>query len=172
MVNTNQTEHQNPCKVLLIDDSSDVASLIRAHLSDPRISLTVSNNGREGIEAFINGSFDFVLMDLQMPEMDGYEATRQIRLWERQNNLRPTPIAALTASSSPADISEMFISGCSHYLPKPITRNVLLQTVGQYFAASRKDLSAPAASLASLEKATRNPVAKTAVPNARNSRQP
>ncbi len=129
------------CRVLLVDDNSDMADLISTHLKDPRIILTIATGGREGIEAFKDGSPDLVLMDIQMPEVDGYEATRAIRFWENRKNLRPTPIAALTSFESAAALSEIFISGCTTYLRKPVTRSVLLQTVNQYFRASH--LNAP-----------------------------
>jgi CheY-like chemotaxis protein len=133
-----ETETPNhSCRVLLVDDSDDIATLIKAYLDGPRTTLTVSTSGGEGIEAFKNGSFDFVLMDLQMPGVDGYQATKAIRLWERENHLRPTPVAALTAASSASAVASIFSSGCSHYLLKPITRATLLQTIGQHFANAR-----------------------------------
>jgi two-component system sensor histidine kinase BarA len=137
MNNDNEPAKKTPCKVLLVDDNHDVASLITEHLRDPQISLTVSTSGPEGIQAFQREPFDVVLMDLQMPGMDGYEATRAIRFWERQKHLRPAAIAALTASTSSEALSDLFVAGCDIYLPKPVTRNVLLQTVGQYFTKSR-----------------------------------
>ena len=140
----NETTKKPGCSVLLVDDNADVATLIKAHLSDPNVSLTVSNNGREGVQAFKDGSFDLVLMDLQMPDLDGFEATRAIRFWERQKHLSPTPIAALTASSSSEAVTGLFDSGCDLYLSKPISRNVLLQTVGQYFASRRQSRTAGA----------------------------
>jgi two-component system, NarL family, sensor histidine kinase BarA len=128
--------NKHVCSVLLVDDSSDVAALVKAYLADPRISLTVSAGGKEGIETFKNGCFDLVLMDVEMPGVDGNDATKAIRFWETRNDLRPTPIAALTALESPAAVSEMFSSGCTQYLRKPITKNTLLQTVAQYFASN------------------------------------
>ncbi len=125
------------CNVLLVDDSHDIATLVQAHLSDPSIHVTVSTNGWDGIETFKQSPFDLVLMDIQMPGLDGCEATRAIRFWERQNHRRPTPIAALTAASSTIALNEVYQSGCTQYLPKPISRNVLLQTVSQYFLSSR-----------------------------------
>jgi CheY-like chemotaxis protein len=132
---------KSTCKVLLVDDNSDMAALISAHLNDPRITLKIATSGREGIEAFKDGSVDLVLMDIQMPEIDGYEATRAIRFWENRNDLCPTPIAALTSFDSTEALSEIFISGCTTYLRKPVTRNVLLQTVSQYFRAAHLDAS-------------------------------
>lgn len=136
-MNQNRTLTSKSCHVLLIDDSDDIAALVKAHLNDPNVNVTVTANGRDGIEAFKQSAFDLVLMDLHMPGMDGFETTRAIRFWERQNDRRPTPIAALTAASSTSALSEVYGSGCTHYLAKPITRNVLLQTVSQYFSSVR-----------------------------------
>ncbi len=127
--------HSKTCNVLLVDDSSDVAALVKAYLTDPRIALTVSQGGREGVRAFKTTAFNLVLMDVQMPDLNGYEATRAIRFWEAHNDLRPTPIAALTACESPSAVAELFASGCTQYLRKPITKNILLQTVAQYFSS-------------------------------------
>ena len=134
-----ETARKPTCNVLLVDDNHAVAMLIKTQLSDPNVNVTVSTNGREGIQAFKDGAFDVVLMDLHMPDVDGYEATRAIRFWERLKGLPSTPIRALTGSYSPVAVSELFNSGCDLYLSKPISRNVLLQTVGQYFAASQRE---------------------------------
>lgn len=141
MINSTELSRSS-CRVLVVDDNRDVAALISAHLNDPRIILKIATSGREGIETFKDGSIDLVFMDIQMPEIDGYEATRAIRFWESRNNLCPTPIAALTSFQSTQALSEIFISGCTTYLHKPISRNILLQTVNQYFRASQVDAAA------------------------------
>jgi CheY-like chemotaxis protein len=122
--------------VLLVDDNEDVAVLVKQYLKDPRIALTVANNGRDGFETFKNGGFDLVLMDIEMPVLDGLEATKAIRLWENQKDLEKTPIAALTARTSMETLSEIYAAGCTQYLAKPIAKNVLLQTLGQYSKSS------------------------------------
>ena len=73
-----------------------------------------------------------------MPVLDGCAATLAIRRWEKEKSLRPTPITALTASSSADDLAKIFASGCSHYLPKPVTKAILLQTVQQFFNAQTR----------------------------------
>jgi CheY-like chemotaxis protein len=138
MTTVNENAYRKSCNVLLIDDNPDMATLVKAYLKDPKVRITVSCNGREGVEAFKNDTFDLVLMDVQMPELDGYEATRAIRFWERQKDLRPTPIAALTACSATETLIEVYLAGCTQYLTKPISKNVLLQTLAQYVSASRR----------------------------------
>jgi CheY-like chemotaxis protein len=124
-----------PYRVLLVEDSYDSVAVTKAFLNDPRIQLTVSGDGEQGIRAFKDSVFDLVLMDIQMPVLDGCAATLAIRRWEKEESLQPTPITALTASSSADDLAKIFASGCSHYLPKPVTKMILLQTVQQFFNA-------------------------------------
>ncbi len=113
--------------------------------NDPRIRLTVCTNGLEAVQAFKQAPFDLVLMDIQMPVLDGCAATLSIRHWEVQHKLPPTPITALTASSTASDLAKIFKAGCTNYLPKPITKPILLQTVNQFFGLRPK---APAAEVA------------------------
>jgi CheY-like chemotaxis protein len=124
-----------PYKVLLVEDSHDSVAVTKAFLNDPRIQVTVSGDGEQGFQAFKDSVFDLVLMDIQMPGLDGCAAALAIRRWEIQNSLLPTPITALTASSTADDLEKIFASGCSNYLPKPVTRTILLQTVKQFLNA-------------------------------------
>jgi CheY-like chemotaxis protein len=120
------------CRVLLIDDCPDMARLLRVYLADPNISLRVMSNAMDGIDAFKSGHFHLVLMDMQMPDMDGYEATRAIRTWEAEHRMPRTPIAALTAVSEFGASHRSLSAGCTLYLTKPIMRSTLLQIVHQY----------------------------------------
>jgi CheY-like chemotaxis protein len=132
-------------KVLLVEDSPDGVAIVKAYLKDPRIDVTVSADGEKGLQAFKESVFDLVLMDIQMPVLDGCAASLAIRRWELQNSLAPTPITALTASSSAGELARIFTSGCSNYLPKPVTKAILLQTVRQFFNAQPKNALAKAA---------------------------
>jgi len=131
-----------PYKVLLVEDSPDSVAIVKAYLKDPRIEVTVSADGEKGLQAFKESSFDLVLMDITMPVLDGCSAALGIRRWELQNSLAPTPITALTASSTAVELSRIFSSGCSNYLPKPITKTILLQTVRQYLNTEPKAAAA------------------------------
>jgi two-component system sensor histidine kinase/response regulator len=121
-------------KVLLVDDSRDSVAVTQAFLSDPRIQLTVSGDGEQGVQAFKDSVFDLVLMDIQMPVLDGCAATLEIRRWEADNALQLTPITALTASCTTRELARIFASGCSSYLPKPVTKTILLQAVRQFLS--------------------------------------
>jgi CheY-like chemotaxis protein len=123
-------------KVLLVEDNNDAVAITRAFLSDPSIQLTVSADGEQGVRAFKDASFDLVLMDIQMPVLNGCDAALAIRRWEVENGLIPTPITALTALSNASDLAKIYASGCSNYLPKPVTKPMLLQTVRQFLSSS------------------------------------
>ncbi len=86
----------------------------------------------------MNGRFDIVLMDCQMPEMDGYEATDLIRNWERNNNRRHTPIIALTANAVKGDEQRCLDAGMDAYCSKPINPQVLQQTIEFWYRRSNE----------------------------------
>jgi CheY-like chemotaxis protein len=127
---------QARCRILLVDDCPDTVRLLQAYLADPGVALTVASNGREGIEVFKGAAlpFNLVLMDMEMPVLDGYAATAEIRRWEAENRLPRTPIAALTALSDAAAARHILDAGCALHLKKPILRQTLLQVVRQYGA--------------------------------------
>jgi CheY-like chemotaxis protein len=129
-----QDSRSGQYKVLLVDDSRDSVAVTKAFLTDPRIQVTVSPDGEQGVKAFKDSVFDLVLMDIQMPVLDGCAATLAIRRWEVDNALALTPITALTASCTTGELARIFASGCSSYLPKPITKTILLQAVRQFLS--------------------------------------
>jgi CheY-like chemotaxis protein/HPt (histidine-containing phosphotransfer) domain-containing protein len=130
------TPLQARCRVLLVDDCPDTVRLLQAYLADPGIALTVARDGREGIEAFKRAAlpFNLVFMDMEMPVLDGYAATAEIRRWETENRLPRTPVAALTAISDVTAAKRILAAGCALHLTKPILRQTLLQVVRQYGA--------------------------------------
>ncbi len=86
--------------------------------------VETASNGKEGVEKALSGSYAIVLMDLQMPEMDGHAATQELR---RQNY--QGPIIALTAHAMAEERQRCLASGFNSHLSKPINRNTLLQTL-------------------------------------------
>jgi CheY-like chemotaxis protein len=78
-------------------------------------------------------------MDMEMPVMDGYTATREIRKWEEENGVRPTPIVALTASALKQDMQKCLDAGCTAYLTKPVKKRTLLGAIRENAAAVMAD---------------------------------
>jgi CheY-like chemotaxis protein len=125
-------------EVLLVEDDKDIVAIVRSYVDHPRIRITVATDGAEGLRAFKCSPYDLVLMDIHMPVLDGCATTLAIRRWEIDNSRVPTPITALTASSTAAELGRIFASGCTNYLPKPITKPMLLQAVRQFLGSPRK----------------------------------
>jgi PAS domain S-box-containing protein len=119
-----------PLKILFADDSADNRTLVRALLKKTPYHLDEVENGRQAIDGFIAaGDYDLVLMDIQMPEVDGYQATRTICEWERAHSRTHTPIIALTASVFPEAIRLARAAGCDAHLGKPISKASLLGAI-------------------------------------------
>ncbi len=115
--------------ILMVEDSKYNAFVIQTYLKDTACRITVAENGRQGLEAFKAGGVDLVLMDIQMPGMDGYEATRTIREWERDQSLPRTPIVAMTAHALSEDAERCLQAGADIHLPKPIKKSALFDCI-------------------------------------------
>jgi len=116
-----------PLRILFVDDSEDNRFLVLAHLGRTLHDVTVATNGAEAVHAFENADepFDLILMDMQMPVLDGYEATRQIRQIEHERASGNTIIIALTAFALKEEISKSIEAGCDDHLTKPIKRTLV-----------------------------------------------
>ena len=130
---------ETPLRVLLVEDSEDNRLLIHSYLKRSPHRLVTAENGLSGLHAFQRGAFDLVLMDMQMPVMDGYTATRAIRDWEREEGRRPTPILALTAHALKEDELKSLGAGCDGHLTKPIKKRVLLERLARYGVAGARE---------------------------------
>lgn len=114
-----------PQNVLLAEDSHTNQTLAKAILAKGGHSTVIANNGREAVRLFESGEFDVILMDVQMPEMDGLEATRSIRTSEVRTGRNRTPIIALTAHVMQEDRDRCLEAGMDGYLSKPLRANEL-----------------------------------------------
>nr|CRH05260.1 Putative histidine kinase with three response regulator receiver domains and one PAS domain [Candidatus Magnetococcus massalia] len=113
-------------RILLAEDSIDNVMLIKAYLKKTAHHLEVAENGQEAVDKLKENSYDLVLMDVQMPQMDGYEATRAIRHWEKQEKHQPMPIFALTAHALTGDAQKSLSAGCNGHMTKPLRKADLL----------------------------------------------
>ena len=113
----------------MLEDSKYNAFVIQTYLKNTPCRLTVAENGADGFEEFKKGNWDIILMDIQMPVMDGYEATRAIREWEREHNLTPLPIVAMTAYALVGDAEKCFETGANLHLPKPVKKSSLFDII-------------------------------------------
>ena len=119
-------------RILLAEDSQDNVLLIEAYLKASGYAADVARNGLIALEKFKSGTYDVVLMDVQMPIMDGYSATRRIRQWETENGAAPVPILALTAHALPEEVRKSFDAGCTSHLTKPIRKATLLAAIEEH----------------------------------------
>lgn len=130
-------KNRRPLRILLVEDSADNRLLIQSYLKKTPYQIDLAENGQIGVEKFKSGNYDLVLMDIQMPVMDGYAATRMIREWEKEQieaGLRSTsiPIIALTAHALKEEMQKSFEAGCTAYLTKPIKKAKLVEIIFEH----------------------------------------
>jgi CheY-like chemotaxis protein len=116
-------------RILLAEDSPDNQVLIRSYLKQAPHRLDIADNGAIALELFKNGYYDLILMDVQMPVMDGYEATKAIRAWEREHDLPPTQVIALTALALKEDGVKILEAGCNAHMTKPLKKHTLMEVL-------------------------------------------
>ncbi|MBX3302633.1 MAG: response regulator [Nitrospira sp.] len=119
-------------RVLLVEDSLDNQLLIRAYLKQTNHSIEIAEHGAIAVEKFKATHYDVILMDMHMPVMDGYSATKTIRSWEREHDLPATPIIALTALALKEESALIFEAGCNTHLTKPVKKSTLLEILRAY----------------------------------------
>ncbi len=118
-----------PLRVLIAEDSLANQRLVVGMLEKDAHTATVTNTGAEAVAAFVAEPFDVVLMDLQMPEMDGFEALRAIRRREHETGAPPTSIVALTARATRKDKERCLAAGFDGYLTKPFRSRQLFEAI-------------------------------------------
>ncbi len=118
-------------RILLVEDSPDNRLLIAAYFRRLPYQVETAEDGKVAVEKFISGRYDLVLMDIQMPVMDGYTAVRTIRAWEAEHRRPATPILALTASTLDDDIRRAFDAGCNTHIAKPVRKATLLAAINE-----------------------------------------
>ncbi|HMS84481.1 MAG TPA: ATP-binding protein [Nitrospira sp.] len=123
-----------PLNILVVDDLEDNRAIVTHYLKNSSYAVEMAENGQMAVEKFQTGRYDLVLMDVQMPLMDGLQATSAIRQWERAHHRTPTPILALTAYALEEEAKKSLDAGCTAHLTKPIKKRDLLRAILDYTA--------------------------------------
>ncbi|WP_022663146.1 transporter substrate-binding domain-containing protein [Paucidesulfovibrio longus] len=113
--------------VLFVEDTESNRTLIEAYLEPTALRLDMAGDGREALEKFSSRRYDLVLMDMQLPLMNGYDAVRAIRKMERDRGLPRTPVFALTAFALKGDAEKCIQAGCDMHIAKPVQREEFLR---------------------------------------------
>jgi CheY-like chemotaxis protein len=126
---THSTSGLQGVRVLLVEDNAINQQVASELLESVGVVVTVADNGRKAVEAVEQQSFDLVLMDIQMPEMDGYEATRTIRQYYTEEAL---PILAMSANVMQSDRDQAREAGMNDHIGKPIVVQLLYEKLAQW----------------------------------------
>jgi CheY-like chemotaxis protein len=130
---------QRALRILVAEDSEDSFQLFRAFLQGQPHSIARATNGAEAVELASRGTFDLLFMDIRMPVMDGYAATRRIRELETGKDRPRMPIIVLSAEDLRTQRRQGALVGCSGHLAKPIRKHELLQAIRAYSHAGILD---------------------------------
>jgi len=130
-------------RILLADDSEDNRFLILSYLKLSGSSIDVAENGAVAVELFPARQYDIVLMDVEMPVMDGYTATRAIRALEQTRGAAATPVLALTAHAFAGMAQKTLEAGFTEVLTKPIRRATLLEALAKYPSHENERIGLP-----------------------------
>lgn len=132
--------------VLVAEDNVINQKLIQRTLEDLGLTVTIANNGLDAFQKRKDGKFDLVFMDIQMPFLDGVEATAEILEWERDYNQPHIPIVALTANALKGDRERFLAAGLDEYTTKPLVRTEIISVLNTFlfdFIVEEDDLERP-----------------------------
>jgi len=134
--------------ILLVEDIAANRQVIGKFLQDSPVTLIEAVNGQQAVAQAMTGRFDLILMDVEMPEMDGLEASRQIRAWEAERGRPPVPIVTLTAHAFVEHRQQCHDAGCNAFLAKPVRKLELLRVLDEWL---RPRCAEPAVSIEPVE---------------------
>ena len=129
------TRGERGLKILLAEDSVESQELMALYIRGTPHMMDCAENGGIVVERYKAGGYDLVFMDLQMPGMDGYEATRAIRAWEEAHGLPRVPIVALTANADGEVQRKSVLAGCTGFVSKPVKEATVLGVIQRFMAA-------------------------------------
>ena len=132
---TEPARAEDTLRVLVAEDNPVNQRIAQHMLRKRKLSVTLADDGRQAVVAFESGRFDLVLMDVQMPEMDGFEAVAAIRALEHAQGRPHTPIVAVTAHAMVGDRERCLEAGMDAYLAKPLRRQLLFDLVDELLGA-------------------------------------
>ncbi|MFY8151973.1 MAG: ATP-binding protein [Hyphomicrobiales bacterium] len=118
-----------PLRLLAAEDNANNRAVLQVLMHQAGVEIAFAENGAEAVEAWREGRFDLILMDMQMPVMSGVEATRAIREAERADGREPIPILALSANAMPHHVNEAIAAGMNGHVAKPIDAALLLRAI-------------------------------------------
>lgn len=122
-----------PARILIADDNKENLLLLQAFLQGLPFELDFAADGREAVEKARAGDYDLILMDIQMPVLDGYGATREIRKWEWESRSgKRIPIVTLSAHGQPIAAELGRSAGCDGHVTKPVERQELIQAIARF----------------------------------------
>jgi len=131
--NVNSRPNYSQKRILIVENDQFNQKLLITILAKFQITPAIAANGREALDLLNSAAYDLVLMDCQMPEMDGYEATRVFRQQEMlQNRMPRTPIVALTANATAEARNECYLAGMDDYLSKPFDQNRITEILSDW----------------------------------------
>jgi signal transduction histidine kinase/CheY-like chemotaxis protein len=119
-------------KILVVEDTHVNQIYMKALFQKLSIKMQIAENGVEALHLYKSHKWDLIFMDIQMPLMDGYEATKCIRQYEADNTMEPTPIVALTANAMSDDSKNCFDVGMNDYLTKPVKIEMILNAINKH----------------------------------------
>ena len=123
-------------KILLVEDNLMNQKVVMFNLKKLNCEITPVSNGKEALENFKNNSYDLILMDIMLPEMNGYEITTEIRKFEKLREVKnPVTIIALTANTYENDKEKCISVGMNEYLSKPFSAQQLIKTIEKFIPA-------------------------------------
>ena len=135
-INTSESKQKitRELSILIAEDNLINQKVALTILKKLGHKVDLAENGLQAVEKFELNNYDVILMDMQMPEMNGLEATRIIREYEQEKNLKPTPIISMTANAMQADMEKSLSAGMNDFISKPFKQDQLIETLSKFTA--------------------------------------